>query len=74
MSFYFPILLTIVFAVIQSLFCKHGKLFYAIALAIFFTVLINVFFVDYRFLVCLIWGNFFFYLMVVVTYFTRSAY
>ena len=74
MDFYFPILLTIIFAILQSYFCKYGKLTYAATLAILFTVLIRSFFLEYSFLVYMIFGNFFFYLMVVVTFFTKPSY
>jgi hypothetical protein len=74
MTFYFPIFLTVLFAIFQSCFCKKGKLPHTIILAFSFTMLINFVFMDYTFLVYMIFGNFFFYLMVVVTYFTRPQY
>ncbi len=74
MSFYFPIFLTIVFAVFQGHFCKEGKLTYTIILAFSFTMLIKLVFIDYSFLAYMILGNFFFYLMAVTTYFTRPQY
>lgn len=46
MSFYFPIFLTLVFSIAQSVFCKHGKLVYTVILAIFFTILIQIFFLS----------------------------
>ncbi|KYG88877.1 hypothetical protein A0U40_14335 [[Bacillus] sp. KCTC 13219] len=73
-NFYFPIFLTFTFIIFQTYFSKKGKLKHALILAISFTILIQAFFLQYDFLVVLIMSNFFFYMMAVVTYFTRPRF
>lgn len=70
-TFYYPILLTFILVIFQAYFGKYGKLTYAIILPISFTILIKSLFWAHDFLVVLILGNFFFYLIAVVTYFTK---
>lgn len=74
MSFYFPIFLTWAFAIVQTYLSKFGLLMYSMLTASLFSGIIYFFFSDYDFIAYLILGNFFFYLMAVATFFTRSKY
>ena len=49
MAFYFPIFVTVLFAIFQSYFCKEGKLTQTIVLAFSFSMLIKFVFMDYIF-------------------------
>lgn len=73
MQFYVPIIIAIVFIVVQYHHAKKGNLQITIFIAISFSILINFLLWEYSYLFLLLYVNFVLYLMSLVTYFTRSS-
>ena len=71
--FYVPIAITLTVAILQSYFCRDGKVLGTFLVAIIFSTLIIMFFQEYSFVVIMVFGNVFFWIMFIVAIAARGS-
>jgi len=70
--FYVPIAITLAFAILQSYLSRDGKILGTFLVAILFSTLIIIFFQEYSFVVIMVFGNVFFWIMFIVAIATKG--